>query len=54
MLIYKSMCQLVLCIDSNLGLKFGRECPIPVLSPHFADPKIRKQTNYYKLIPHFV
>ena len=36
--------ELVLCIGSNLGLKFGRERPIRVLPPHLADPKIRKQT----------
>ena len=49
---------LVLCVSSNLGLKLGRECPTRVLSPRLADPKIRKQTNYYKFIltgiPHFV
>ena len=46
----------VLCIGSNLGLKFGWGRPIRVLSPHFADPKIRKENrpNYFKHIPHFV
>ena len=34
--------QLVLCIGSNLGLKFGRERPIRVLLPHLAEPKIYK------------
>ena len=33
---------LVLCIGSNLGLKFGRERPIRVLLPHLAEPKIYK------------
>ena len=32
----------VLCIGSNLGLKFGRERPIRVLLPHLAEPKIYK------------
>ena len=32
----------VLCIGSNLGLKFGRERPIRVLLPHLAKPKIYK------------
>ena len=42
--------NLVLGIGSNLGLKFGRECPIRVLS---TDPKIRKQiiiTNLYLIV----
>ena len=39
---------------SNLGLKFGLESPIRVLSSRFADSKIHKQTNYYKFIPYFV
>ena len=46
--------RLVLCIGSNMGLKFGRERPIRVLSPCFAHPNIRKETNCYKFIPHFV
>ena len=33
---------IVLCIGSNLGLKFGRERPIRVLLPHLAEPKIYK------------
>ena len=33
---------LVLCIGSNLGLKFGRERPIRVLLPHLAEPNIYK------------
>ena len=33
-----------------MGLKYGRERPIGVLSPCFADPKIGKQTNYFLLI----
>ena len=39
---------------SNLGLKFGLERQIRVLSPRFSHTKIRKQTNNYKFIPHFV
>ena len=34
--------KLVLCIGSNLGLKFGQERPIRVLLPHLAEPKIYK------------
>ena len=34
--------RLVLCIGSNLGLKFGLERPIRVLLPHLAEPKIYK------------
>ena len=36
------------------GIKFDWERPIRVLSPCFGDPKIHKETNYYKFIPHFV
>ena len=45
---------IVLCIGSNFGLEFGRERPIRVLSPRFADPKIRQKNNYYKFTPHCV
>ena len=41
---------IVLCIGSNLGLKFGRERPIRVLSLRFTDPNLGKQiiiTNLY-------
>ena len=37
-----SAVYLVLCIGSNLGLKFGPERPIRVLLPHLAEPKIYK------------
>ena len=37
--------RLVLCIGSNMGLKLGRKRPIRVLSPCFAHPNIRKETN---------
>ena len=37
-----SVWTVVLCIGSNLGLKFGRERPIRVLLPHLAEPKIYK------------
>ena len=40
-------------MGSNLGLKFGRERPIRVLSPRFTDPKIPKQiiiTNLYLIV----
>ena len=37
-----SLPNVVLCIGSNLGLKFGRERPIRVLLPHLAEPKIYK------------
>ena len=40
---YSSMVLLVLCIGSNLGLKFGRERPIRVLLPRLAKQKIHKQ-----------
>ena len=33
---------LVLSIGSNLGLKFGQEHPMRVLSPHLAERKILK------------
>ena len=38
----RSRLWLVLCIGSNLGLKFGQERPIRVLLPHLAEPKIYK------------
>ena len=38
----KLLSYLVLCIGSNLGLKFGHERPIRVLLPHLAEPKIYK------------
>ena len=37
-------------IGSNLGLKFGRERPIRVLSPRFTDSKIGTETNYYQFV----
>ena len=45
--------SLVLCIGSNSGLKFGWERSFGALSPRFADPKIRNETNNYKFLPHF-
>ena len=34
--------EVVLCIGSNLGLKFGQERPIRVLLPHLAERTIYK------------